>query len=54
LGYRGANFPAEKRPGAFRILAVGDSFTYGDFVDDGETLPARLEEALRLDAARRR
>ena len=47
LGYRGANFPAEKRPGEFRVLAVGDSFTYGDFVDNGETLPARLEEALR-------
>lgn len=47
LGYRGANFPAEKRPGEFRVLAAGDSITYGDFVDDGETLPAYLEEALR-------
>ena len=46
LGYRGANFPTEKPAGEFRVLAVGDSFTYGDFVDNGETLPARLEEAL--------
>ncbi|MHC5066539.1 MAG: SGNH/GDSL hydrolase family protein, partial [Planctomycetota bacterium] len=29
------------------ILAVGDSFTFGDEVDDGETWPAYLDEELR-------
>jgi len=29
------------------ILAVGDSFTWGDSVDDDETWPARLERLLR-------
>lgn len=49
LGYRGADFPRAKPPGEFRILVVGDSFAYGDFVDDDETLPAQLE--MRLEAA---
>ena len=48
LGYRGADFPREKPAGELRVLAVGDSFTYGDFVDDDETLPRRLEMGLRL------
>jgi lysophospholipase L1-like esterase len=47
LGYRGAELPAGTDAAALRILAVGDSFTYGDFVDDEQTLPARLEERLR-------
>ena len=32
--------------GAPIILYVGDSFTFGDFVDDREMLPAQLEESL--------
>jgi len=45
-GFRGPDFPLEKPPGRLRVLAVGDSFTYGDFVDDDETLPARVESEL--------
>jgi hypothetical protein len=33
-------------PAVFRILALGDSFTFGYFVDNYETYPARLEERL--------
>ena len=43
LGYRGEDFPLEKPDGEFRVFYVGDSFTFGDFVDDHETMPAMLE-----------
>jgi lysophospholipase L1-like esterase len=46
LGYRGAEFPRRKAPREFRILLTGDSFSYGDFVDDDQTLPAQLERRL--------
>ena len=46
LGYRGANFPRAKGPGELRILFAGDSFVFGDFVDNEETLPAQLEQFL--------
>ena len=40
LGYRGADqFTRRKPPGEFRILMLGDSFTFGDFVNDEESLP---------------
>jgi hypothetical protein len=43
-GLRGNGAP---RPaGARGVLAVGDSFTFGDQVADGETWPAALERAL--------
>ena len=46
LGYRGADFPRVKPAGEFRIVMVGDSFTFGDFVEDDETLPAQLHQLL--------
>lgn len=46
LGYRGAEMTREKPPGELRIVVVGDSFVYGDFVDDAATLPALLEQEL--------
>lgn len=46
LGYRGADISRRKADGEFRILYVGDSFTYGHNVADGETLPAQLEAKL--------
>lgn len=45
-GYRGPDLADARAAAGLRILAVGDSFTYGDFVDDDESLPARLEAAL--------
>lgn len=48
LGYRGPDFPREKDSSEFRVLFVGDSFVFGDFVDDGETLPSHLQRALEV------
>jgi lysophospholipase L1-like esterase len=46
LGLRGPEIG--KRPrGGMRILALGDSFSFGVGAQDGETFPARLEEILR-------
>ena len=39
------NGPQPRPPGP-AILAVGDSFTFGDEVDDGETWPAALERRI--------
>ena len=47
LGYRGRELARNKATGEIRILMVGDSFTYGDFVNDEETLPAQLERELQ-------
>lgn len=40
-------------PDALRILAIGDSFTYGMYVHNQETFPARLEEILNQRMADR-
>ena len=53
LGFRGRDRPFEKPPGAFRIVGIGDSFTYGVGVDDDATFLARLESALDARTARR-
>lgn len=52
LGYRGGGFPVQKRPGELRILAIGDSFTYGDFVDNDSTFPAVLQRDLAASCGR--
>jgi len=39
-----------KAPGTFRIIAVGDSFTFGDGIQLEDAYPARLERLLNLDA----
>lgn len=36
-----------RRPGTFRVLAVGDSFTFGVGAGPEETYPARLERVMR-------
>ena len=46
LGLRGAAL-GPKTPGTRRILAIGDSFTYGHGVQDDETYPAVVERVLR-------
>ncbi len=46
LGFRGPERRVEKAPGAFRILALGGSNTYGAAVGDGDPWPDALERAL--------
>lgn len=47
LGFRGRDFPRAKEPGVLRVLCVGDSYTFGEYVDDDATFPAALERKLR-------
>jgi len=50
-GLRGPEIGA-KRSGSLRILALGDSFTFGVGAREGETYPARLQEILRSRGVR--
>lgn len=45
-GLRGPDFADAPPPGSFRILAVGDSFTFGQGVGEADTYPAALERIL--------
>lgn len=44
LGYRGPEISKKKPPGIVRILCLGDSGTYGHYVNDDETFPFYLQE----------
>src|SRR5262249_11536865 len=46
-GYRGEEVGVEKKPGSFRIFAVGDSNTLGWRGKDGPSWPKDLQELLR-------
>lgn len=46
LGFRGGEVPA-RTPGQFRILFLGDSITFGDYVDETLTIPVLLEQKLK-------
>ena len=46
FGLRGAEITVEKAPGVIRILTLGDSFTMGKGVPDGETYSVFLEGLL--------
>ncbi len=47
LGLRNPEVSAEKRPGCYRIVALGDSHTFGFGVEEHETWPRLLERKLR-------
>jgi acetyltransferase AlgX (SGNH hydrolase-like protein) len=51
-GLRGPERPYEKPPGQGRVLALGDSFIEAFMVGDGQTVTARLEEALATRGCR--
>ena len=46
LGYRGAEVARVAPAGESRVFVAGDSFTWGDLVNDEETLPVKLEQSL--------
>lgn len=48
-GFRDRRYARAKPPGTFRIVALGDSITFGYGAPEGETFPKLLEA--RLDAA---
>lgn len=50
-----SGFPstAEKKPGAFRVMAIGDSFTFGPKLQVYDAWPARLEQLLKLNDSSR-
>jgi len=47
LGLRGPEIERRPPPGRTRILALGDSMTFGYYLEEPETWPARLEARLR-------
>jgi lysophospholipase L1-like esterase len=47
LGFRGPETVLD--PSRPRVLFLGDSFTFGDFVDDEQTLPAQVQARLGSD-----
>lgn len=47
LGFRGPDVPLQKAPGVLRILSLGESTTYGEYVTFEDTYSWRLEAALR-------
>jgi hypothetical protein len=49
LGFRDVEHARQKAPGIFRVVAVGDSFTYGVGVDFAHSYLARLEAMLNAD-----
>ena len=46
LGFRGRDHEIEKAPGVFRIVGIGDSFTYGVGASADATFLARIEATL--------
>src|SRR5215831_1720588 len=49
LGYRGPEINKKKPPGTVRILCLGDSGTYGHYVNDDETFPFYLQQMFVRD-----
>jgi hypothetical protein len=46
LDFREREFPAQKPGGVYRIAVVGDSFTFGQGIEEGDRFTNRLERAL--------
>jgi hypothetical protein len=49
LGWRGRREYREAKPTEYRVLFLGDSFTYGLGVNDDQTFAALVERSLRTD-----
>jgi len=50
-GLRGRDLPGPRGPDEFRVLAMGDSVTFGLGLPDGQAWPDRMEQALRAAPA---
>jgi lysophospholipase L1-like esterase len=48
-GFRNAPFQTKKAPGVFRIVCLGDSWTFGANVDQAEAYPQQLEVMLEQE-----
>jgi hypothetical protein len=48
-GFRDIEFPRTKSPSTFRILCLGDSWTFGASVGQDQTYPRRLQARLRRE-----
>lgn len=49
LGFRDREFPVQKPAGEYRVMALGDSFTYGSGVQLQDTWPKVLEQLLQKE-----
>ncbi len=47
LGFRGEEFARDRPPGRARVICLGDSYTFGHYVNDEEAWPAVLAAGLR-------
>jgi lysophospholipase L1-like esterase len=47
LGFRDDEIPVVKRPGEARILVLGDSITWGDYIEAEEVYVERMQQQLR-------
>jgi lysophospholipase L1-like esterase len=54
FGLRGPDVSISKPPGTFRVICLGDSFTFGEGVRLADTYPARLEVLLTDTGVHRR
>lgn len=52
-GYRGPSRPFVKSRGTLRILLLGDSYTFGVGMPEGNTIAAQLEDLLEAFSSRR-
>ena len=47
MGFRDTELPAEKAPGERRVLVLGDSITWGDYIEAEEVYVERAQQFLR-------
>lgn len=50
-GFRGSDFPPDKKPGVVRVLTLGSSSTFGYHNRDDQTYPVQLERKLNQGCA---